>query len=125
MSGKIIIDLPFATESGNEIDRWLRRQPYLYTKHKHELAEWVMVKAPKRSKPFERARVRFVRYSSGTLDDDNLARGCKPLRDALVRQGLIRNDDPAHLEAIYEQVKCHRGEEMMHLEVEDLGGGGT
>ena len=69
------------------------------------------------SEPIPRARVQVQRYSSGTLDPDNLAASCKGLLDVLCRAstthpyglGFIEDDSPAHLELIVTQEKCKRG----------------
>lgn len=54
--------------------------------------------------------VHIERHCAGTLDDDNLRGGCKPLLDALKKERAIFDDSPKWLHATYSQVKAKRGE---------------
>lgn len=58
--------------------------------------------APPRQGRKSRLVVCFVRHSRGTLDDDNLAAGLKPLRDAIAR--TVGRDD-AEITWEYNQVR--------------------
>lgn len=51
-------------------------------------------KGKKPTEPLTRARLRFVRFSSTEPDGDNLQHSFKPLRDGLVRAGVISDDTP-------------------------------
>ncbi len=53
-------------------------------------------------------RVTLTRcYGKGqrAFDRDNLATGCKPIVDAMVRSGLLVDDNPRHAEIHYKQIK--------------------
>lgn len=90
----------------------LRRQ-YASARHyatlRNRFEQYVMVarmneKIPKAT---AKRRVRIVRFATQEkyrLDHDNFIGGLKPLLDALVRQGLIVDDDAAHLEGDYVQL---------------------
>ena len=58
-----------------------------------------------------------TRHSSRSLDYDNFIGGCKPLLDALVREGLLFDDSPQWLEAEYRQEKCARIDARTEVEV--------
>jgi len=71
------------------------------------------------ARPSSKRRVTITRHYAGRcklLDKDNL--GVKPLVDALVREGVIHDDDATHLELHVLQVKGERNE--THVEVEEL-----
>ena len=81
------------------------------------------------SEPIPRARVRVQRYSSGTLDPDNLAASCKGLLDVLCRVstthpyglGFIEDDSPDHIELIVTQEKCKRGTGSTIVSIAPMG----
>ena len=64
-----------------------------------------------------RFRLTITRYSTRSLDADNLAGGCKPLIDAVRRAGLIPDDDPKSVELLFAQQSCSKGEERTELEI--------
>jgi len=77
--------------------------------------------APKmwRALTLNRRRVTITRHYAGRcklLDKDNV--GVKPLVDALVREGVIHDDDATHLELHVLQVRAERNETT--VEVEEL-----
>lgn len=47
--------------------------------------------------------VTIERYGPRLLDHDNLVAGCKQLIDALVAEGFLVDDSPAHLSSTYRQ----------------------
>jgi hypothetical protein len=51
---------------------------------------------PRASRPIDPAAVRIVQYRKRLLDIDNLYASCKPILDALVKCGLIKDDSPDH-----------------------------
>lgn len=55
----------------------------------------------KPSSPLEKVRCEFVRFSSSEPDFDGLVHGFKPIRDALVKGGVVVNDKPSNMEAKY------------------------
>lgn len=70
--------------------------------------------------PFQRVRATFTRHSSNEPDDDGLAHGFKPIRDALVKFGFVVDDKRANLEAIYRWEHAPRGQGHVTVEVEEL-----
>jgi hypothetical protein len=50
-----------------------------------------------------RVLVNVTRYGPRMLDHDNFVGGCKFLIDGLVKERLVENDDPHHIEANYTQ----------------------
>jgi len=76
--------------------------------------------------PMPRARITITRYSAGTLDDDNLRTGCKPLIDVLQPMGhpskfglgIIAGDAPLQVQCEYRQEKCNRAEGWTVLTIE-------
>lgn len=65
----------------------------------------------KPKKPIQKARVRLTRYSSGTLDRDNMYFTFKPIIDGLVNAGIIIDDGFDQVKELYpEQVKIKRKE---------------
>jgi len=70
-----------------------------------------------------RRRLTLTRiYARGqrALDRDNLAGGAKPLVDAIVREGLLRDDTPAWLELHHDQEPGT--ERAVRVLLEDLAG---
>lgn len=53
--------------------------------------------------PPEHCKLTIERYGQRLLDRDNLIGGCKGLVDALVAEGFMVDDSPAHLTADYHQ----------------------
>lgn len=43
---------------------------------------------------YEKARITVERYGARMLDDENLRAGAKPMMDALVKEGLLLDDNP-------------------------------
>ena len=82
------------------------------TKHR-DRQKWVVLMrdalGPKLHPPLEHAKVTFTRFSSREPDSDNLVASFKLVRDLLMVAGkrnagglgLIVDDSPAHLEAVY------------------------
>lgn len=66
-------------------------------------------------------RVTITRHHAGRckeIDRDNLVAGVKPLVDAFVRAGLLRDDDSAHLELHVLQMRTQRN--VTHVLVEEF-----
>lgn len=55
------------------------------------------------SLPESPRKVTIERYGARRLDADNQVAGCKQLIDALVAEGFLVDDSPAHLQATYRQ----------------------
>lgn len=64
-----------------------------------------------------RVRIRVIRRSHHTLDDDNLAGSAKVILDALKRIGVIEDDSPAHVQLVCEQ---ERGTEFTTVWIHPL-----
>lgn len=54
--------------------------------------------------------IHIQRIGGKELDYDNLVMGCKPLIDAIKRVGLLIDDNPKNLHAVYSQRKAGAGE---------------
>lgn len=63
---------------------------------------------------------RIIGYRQREFDLDNLVGGCKPLVDALVRDGLLVGDRRDQAEISYEQVKVDGGRGVVVV-LEELG----
>ena len=60
--------------------------------------------------PLKSISVKILRMSSGTLDPDNLYFTCKPVLDALVREGVMIDDGFENIKKLSPtQVKIKRG----------------
>lgn len=64
-------------------------------------------------------RVKFVSLRSRMLDTDNLIGGFKGVRDAIKRLGVIVDDSPKWLDALYEQRPAKKETHGFFIEVED------
>lgn len=60
--------------------------------HKRVLGRMMLSRAPPPPRPLERAKIRFIRYSSRAPDFDGLVHSFKPVLDAL-RKCLVIKDD--------------------------------
>lgn len=87
-------------------------------KWKQWVGECLMGRFP--PKPLARARVTFTRFSSSEPDDDGLAHGFKPVRDALVIYGIIQDDKRKNLEAVYRWERAKPKAGFIRVEIEEL-----
>ncbi len=114
--GTVVIELPFATPSLNELMGWKHRAWWRYAKWKESVAFMMRGQLNDRgifytAKPNHRVRVIVERHCSGAgLDDMNLRGGCKPLIDAMVDENILHNDTQTWLEDHYVAVALERGE---------------
>ena len=76
-------------------------------------------KPPQTQKPRKnRVDICITRVSSKLQDFDNFVGGSKPLTDQLRYSGLIPDDDPASINASYNQQKCkHKKDEKTIIEI--------
>ena len=113
-----LIELPFASPSLNEILRW---DVFRYKSYRDKVQRLVDIRlwaaGFRCPEPPIKLQVTFRRYSAVELDSDNLAGGCKPIRDCLQRLGVVPNDSNRWLEAHYEQVLVPRGREHRRTEI--------
>ena len=104
------------TMSLNRINRMLRgKGSFRYTKHKHELSQWVMVgKTNGRVPPAEGRRhlhvMRTFKSERYRLDYDNFVGGCKPLIDACIHHDVILGDEERNATVSYEQLRNTTGD---------------
>lgn len=73
-------------------------------KWKTKVARELVGLAP--NKPWNWLRCEFIRHSSVEPDYDGLVHGFKPLRDALVKYGFVKDDAPKYFEAVYKWEKA-------------------
>jgi Holliday junction resolvase RusA-like endonuclease len=55
------------------------------------------------TEPLQKARVTITRHGKRILDRDNLYGGVKGLVDILVKEGILADDTPAHVELVVQQ----------------------
>src|SRR6185312_10503079 len=68
--------------------------------------------------PLEKAKCTFLRVSASEPDDDNLRASFKPVRDALVRAGILVDDKPRNMpDPIYrwQKGKQKKGYVVVHV----------
>lgn len=118
----IVLDIPRATPSMNATHH--KHWRVIYRQKKLWQAEIWAARVQAMFRPagiicrYEtpvRAKVTVERYSHGVLDDDNYRGGLKSVIDGLKSEGLIADDDPAHLELTATQ---HRGHPRTVIRIE-------
>ncbi|MGN6107259.1 MAG: hypothetical protein ACTHU0_19280 [Kofleriaceae bacterium] len=97
---------------------------WAYAKERNEWALWIRQARLLRCIPKAtgKRRVTFERLYGGRCrewDNDNFVGGLKVVRDALVREGLLVDDNEANLTAIYKQAK-RPGETALRITIEEL-----
>ena len=111
------IELPFATPSQNIYQRWHWGRQHKFRDDCVRILLWFLVGKPRQVD--KRRRVTVRRYSCGRLDRGNFVGGCKPLIDALVHIGALRDDTEQWLDDRYEQHNAPRGQQRTVIEIED------
>lgn len=83
---------------------------YGYFKLSKERKKWEKIiwglcngKPPKYDR---KVTVRVTSMRTHELDEDNLAAGCKPIYDAMVKLGMIKDDSPKYCHMDPKQEKC-------------------
>ena len=71
-------------------------------------------------KPYAKARVLYVRYSSVEPDYDGLVSSFKIIQDSLVRCGVVENDRQSNLQAKYEWRKIGQGHGKIVVNLEEI-----
>jgi len=95
-----------------------------YAKEREDWMAWISAKRPiEACKATTLRRVTLTRYFTGRerlMDRINYAAGCKPILDAMVRSGLLVDDNPKHLRDHYQQI---RDEHLSGVEIriEEIG----
>lgn len=90
----------------NQRERWHWRKRHAEKKRIADLLRiaWLMQCGQQSFKG--KVRVEYQRsYRAQPMDEDNLASSFKAVGDALVKAGILVNDDPAHLQLKTSQVK--------------------
>lgn len=102
----IKLTIPEATPSLNRLfgHHWTHRH------QKRQHWQWLVRAARLKAKvflaePLPRAKVTITRHGRRICDPDNLIGGQKMLIDSLVREGILENDTPDHIELVVKQVK--------------------
>lgn len=71
--------------------------------------------------PLNKARVTFTRSAHGPEpDSDGLAHSFKPVRDGLVKCGVLVDDSPAHIEAIYQWEQGRYKKGFIRVTIEEI-----
>jgi len=73
------------------------------SKPERDSGQALVAPVPDESRSPGRVTVRITRLSCSLLDFDNGVGGCKFVIDAMRREGLIRNDDPASIDFEFRQ----------------------
>ncbi len=102
-----IITIGELTPSQNVLARKFKNR-YAYRDLRDRLQQWLMVEMTNQRIPRAAGKrrltiTRFVRNKRYRLDRGNFVGGCKPLLDAAIRQGLIRDDKEEWLDDVYKQ----------------------
>jgi Holliday junction resolvase RusA-like endonuclease len=97
------LDIPIPTPSLNDIQgkHWA-----IVRATKRNMAMALMIamnRAPEIPKATGKRKLVIIRRGKGTLDQDNLAGGCKGLIDAIKAEGLILDDDQGSIEVEFHQ----------------------
>jgi Holliday junction resolvase RusA-like endonuclease len=110
--------LPFATPSNNAVMRMHHR-----VRSKEHLNNRLEVWAAAGANPClsDKCIVTVTRHSSRFLDWDNMGGGLKFLLDAMVKNGIIEDDNPKCIVKLnLEQVKCKQSEAKTVVKIKSL-----
>lgn len=94
---------------------WSKRAKHA---NKWERLVWKYVWPFKPAQPLRRATLTFMRGSSRELDPDNLPGSFKAVQDALVKCGIILDDNNNVITAYYLQEKAPPGKGYVKVRVE-------
>jgi Holliday junction resolvase RusA-like endonuclease len=110
-----IMGLPKMANGGH--GHW--RAEHASRKKWHELVgQQLLGRVPRR--PLKRTRVIFTRCSSSEPDFDGLVHGFKPVRDALVKFGVLEDDKPRNLVGEYYWEKAAPKKGRIRVEIEEI-----
>ena len=87
----------------------------LYMKEKELWYVLIRAHLSPRQSVQEPVRLRLVSYRNRLVDFANLVGGAKPIPDALVRLGWLKDDSPRWFHCDYSQLQVPRGEERTEL----------
>jgi len=113
----IELTIPEATPS-------LNRMLGHHWKNKHDLRKhwgWLVRAARLNAKiypkaPLPKAKVTITRHGRRICDTDNLIGGQKILIDSLVKEGILENDTPDHVELIVKQIVTKTPHTVVQIE---------
>ncbi len=89
-------------------------------KHNRQWFHAVIATAGFKKPPEERfILLTLTSYRLKLLDLDNLIGGLKGCVDSIVRAGLMKDDSPEHCTINYHQEKCKKGQERVHVQIQD------
>lgn len=113
---------PLPKPQGGVMQRWRRSQ---YRKEWHErVAALVISKKLKPPEPLTRVRMVCIRYSAttkGQIDYDNLVYSFKPIIDALVKCGIMVDDNMGVIvEREYRWIKAKRKDQRVTITIEEI-----
>lgn len=117
----IVITLPFATPSQNVYMRWHyhKRNRFRDEARMHIRSQIRMMPAFRHRSPVPEERrigVEFLRRGVRQLDYGNLVGGgMKAVLDALVLEGLLKDDSPKWVQDAYHQERCRKGQESTRI----------
>lgn len=110
------LEIPFATPSNNVVMRMHHRE----RSAEHERYQWIVCAANNLNMDyFERCVITVARYGARPLDWDNMGGGLKFLLDALVKNKIIKDDNPkCVIELNLRQIKSKRKDEKTVVIIE-------
>lgn len=68
------------------------------------------------AEPLPRAKVTVTRHGRRICDPDNCIAGTKYLTDSLVKEGILENDTPAHVDLVVKQVLTKTPHTIVRIE---------
>lgn len=86
-----------------------KRDSAHWSKRSRDAKIWynlIRAQLPPKESPDHLVRIHIISYRNRFVDQANLIGGSKPLPDALVRLGYLRDDSLKWMEATYQQIKC-------------------
>ena len=112
------LELPFATPSNNTVMRMHHRE----RSAEHKRYMWLVFAEISPTCPyFERCIVTIARHGARSLDWDNMGGGLKFLLDALVKNKVIKDDNPKCItELNLRQIKTKRKDEKTVIIIESV-----
>lgn len=116
MTGPIEIVIKRRTPAGNKSTFGHWRD---YAKERDIWSVLIRAKLPPKQKPAHRVKILVTSYRVNLQDRVNFEAGCKPIPDALVRLGYLRDDAIAWLDDTYRQIKSARAFECTVIRIEN------
>lgn len=113
----ICVEVPFATPSNNVVMRMHHRE----RSAEHKRYYWLVMADTCKltTKNIKHCVVTVTRHGARGLDWDNFAGGLKFLFDALVKNNIIKDDNPKCITELHlKQVKCKRDDEKTVVAIE-------